>query len=160
MWKAAPEAVEAFAERDLIAMRDKQGELFHEGYMKTHEIEDQIREIQKKFENWRSLDTTTLEGRTLRANQRRLEVYNMQAADAKDGLRRAWDALRVDIESKLTRGYLIARGFRSPHGAGSAETEISMAEWRILDLNNVTSEATKKGSNEVLYSGVALQRAD
>lgn len=160
IWKAAPEAMEAFAERDLIALRDKQSELFHEGYMKAHEAEDEIREIQNKFANWRSLDTTTLEGRTLRANQRRLEVYNMQTAHAKDGLRRAWDALRVDIESKLTRGYLIAKGFRCPHVVGSAETEISMAEWRILDLNNVTSEAIKKGSDDILYSGIVLRRSD
>lgn len=160
MWKPAPEAVEAFAESDLIAVRDKQGDLFNEGYMKTFEIEDEIREIQKKFENWRSLDTTTLEGRTLKARERGLEVYRMQTADAKDGLRQAWDALRVDIESKLTRGHLIAKGFRSPHVAGSAEVEIPMAEWRIMDLNNVTSEAVKKGSNDILYSGVVLRRVD
>src|ERR1700737_924654 len=160
VWKVAPEAVEAFAESELIEVRNKQAELFHEGYMSLHEAEDKIREIQNKFENWHSLDANTPEGRTLGANQRRVELNKMQISHSGDELRRAWDALRADIESKLTRGYLIGGGFRSPHVAGSAETEISMAEWRILDLNNVTSEATKKGSNDVLYSGVVLRRAD
>jgi hypothetical protein len=154
-WKPTPEAIEAFAEPELIAVRDKQAERFYEGYMKAREAEDEIQKIKNKFGN-----DTTLESEDVAMNQRRLTAYNIQTSHAEDGLRMAWAALRTDIDSKLTRGLLIAKGFRSPHIAGREETEILMAEWRILDLNNVTSCATKKMSNDVLYTGVAIRRAD
>jgi hypothetical protein len=160
VWRPASEAVEVFAERDLVAERDKQADQFYEGYMKAHEAKDEIQKIQNKFGDWRSLDPNTSEGFHLALNQRRLTLYEMQTNQATDGLKRAWDALRLDIASKLTRGALIAKGFRSPHVAGRIEIEILPAEWRIMDLNNVTSDAIKKGSNEILYSGVALCKAD
>jgi hypothetical protein len=152
LWKSASEAIEAFAEPDLIAMRDKQGELFHEGFMKAREAQDEIQKIQSAIQN----DATSGSG-DLARSQRLLRVFTMQTSHAEDGLRQAWAALRADIDSKLTRGALIAKGFRSPHVAGSAAIEISKEEWQILDLNNVTSEATQKRSNNILYSGIALR---
>src|ERR1700682_3078996 len=151
MWKPAPEAVEAFAEKSLIEERDKQHERFYEGYMKSHEVADEIVRIQ---------GAPVLDNQAIETNRRRLRLYDMQTAIAKDELGRVWSALRADIASKLNRRHLIAKGFRFPHVAGRAATEISTEEWQILDLNNETSDATQKGSNEVIYSGVALRMAD
>jgi hypothetical protein len=154
IWKSAPDAIDAFAEGGLIAARDKWIETFQEAYTKGHEAEDQIREIQKQHGANPANDTD--EGRLLDLNRRRLEACTMQSDIAKDELKRAWNDLRDDLQKKMLDGLLVARGFREPHVAGGTEVEIPSSEWRILVLDNVNSEALRKGSGAVIYSGVAF----
>ena len=141
-------------EGGVIAARDKWIETFQEAYTKGHEAEDQIREIQKQHGANPANDTD--EGRLLDLNRRRLEACTMQSDIAKDELKRAWNDLRDDLQKKMLDGLLVARGFREPHVAGGTEVEIPSSEWRILVLDNVNSEALRKGSGAVIYSGVAF----
>src|ERR1035437_2465984 len=155
-WKAAPEAVEAFAASDLIATRDKWKQALYDASLYGHEAEDKIAALKKKMgSGMLGIEDT----RELNVNRRKLELTALQSDMAKDELRRAWDALRFDVQTKLMSGNLVARGFRVPHVAGSSEVEILPSEWRILTLQNVTSEASSKTSSDALYTGIVVRKA-
>jgi hypothetical protein len=154
-WKAAPEAIESFAESDLIANRDKWKQAFYDASQYGHEAEDKISALKKKMGGGiLGIDDT----RELNANQRRLEVAALQFDIAKDELTRAWDSLRLDVHTKLMNGILVARGFHVPHVGGSSEVDISPTDWRILTLQNVTSEARAKPSGDALYTGIIIRK--
>jgi hypothetical protein len=152
--KSAPEAIEAFAERALLEERDQWKEKFEKSYVASDEAEKEIRKLEDsgasgpddiaRLEQWR----------------RRLRVHSMGQRIAGDELRRAWDAIRDDIEAKLRSGSLVAKGFRSPHAAGASEIDIEASEWRVLSLDNVESKAMRKGGDEIIYVGVAIGRSD
>ena len=98
----------------------------------------------------------TAEAGALATARKRLEAGARSHDLAKDELRLAWNELRGDIHKKLSGGELIAEGFRAPHVAGSAEIEISSAEWRILFLDTAKSEAIKKDGGESVYTGLMI----
>jgi len=154
-WKAAPEAIEGFAESDLIASRDKWKQNLEEALLYGHEAEDKVAALIKKMGG--SILGTD-DTRELNLNRRKLEVAAIQSDMAKDELRRAWDALRFDVHAKLMNGNLVAKAFRVPHVGGSPEVEILPSEWRILTLQNVTSEASSKTSSAPLYTGIVIRR--
>jgi hypothetical protein len=155
VWKPAPEAVEAFAGSDLIAGRDEWQRKLEDAYAIGHEAEDKLAALNKKLaKGILGIDET----QELNINRRKAEVAALQSQIAKDELRQAWDALRLDMQAKLMSGNLVARGFRVPHVAGSSEVEILPSEWRILTLDNVRSEAFSKTSNAVLYEGIVIQQ--
>jgi hypothetical protein len=154
IWKAVPDAVESFADPDLIAERDKWKQTFEDALLLGYEAQDKIAALRKQMGGIFGADKTDEMG----ASQRKLELAAMKSDMAKDELRRAWDALRADIHTKLLGGSLIARGFRRPHTLGSPEVTIPASEWRILFLQNVTSEASTKTSSEALYEGLVIRR--
>jgi hypothetical protein len=153
IWKSAPEAVEAFAEADLIASRDEWQKKLDDVLTIGHEAEDKLTALNKKLaKGILGIDDT----KELNITRRKAEVAALQSNIAKDELRQAWDALRLDVEAKLLSGNLVARGFRVPHIAGSSEVEILPAEWRILTLQNVKSEAFSKTSGAMIYEGIVI----
>jgi hypothetical protein len=151
-WKSPLDAIEAFAEGSLIEIKNAWGEKFSDTHLRKFESEQEIETLLKSTAPERENEL----GRQRRINQ--AATIGNQLAESE--LRGVWAAIRTDIESKLARGHLIARGFRSPHIAGRDEVEIPKGEWRILNLNNETSEAIKKGTADVIYSGVVIRRAD
>jgi hypothetical protein len=154
IWKGAPDAVEAFAYPDLIAERDKWKEMFEDALLRGYEAQDKIAALRTQMGGIFGVDETD----ELGASQRKLEVAAMQSDMAKGEVRRAWDKLRADIHAKLLNGNLVARGFRRPHTLGSPEVVIPASEWRILFLQNVTSEASSKTSSEALYEGIVIRK--
>jgi hypothetical protein len=157
VWKPAPEAIEAFSDSALIATRDKWALEYDSAVLKGFAAEDELADIRKKMMQTESEATLGNADRIQHA-QRKLSLYAMMSDNAMSESKRAWDALRDDIHSKLVSGALIAKGFRQPHTGGTAEIEISKSEWRILSLNNVTSEAFRKGGSEVLYAGLIIRK--
>ncbi|HUC62347.1 MAG TPA: hypothetical protein VMF53_10355 [Alphaproteobacteria bacterium] len=154
-WRSGPAAVEDFAKRDLIDIRDKWSNKLEEAYLKGREAEDAIAAIRNKFPNG-NIPDNSIEMKEYEAHRRRLEVYAKRYDFASNELTRAWDELRGDLHEKLINETLVAKGFRVPHVGGNPEIQISPAEWRILTFDNVKSEATKTGSNEVLYTGLVI----
>ncbi len=155
-WQLAEHAVESFAGVHLINERNKWREIFEESYLASHETRDKISALQNAMGGIFGVDDTG----QLDASRRKLKVLEIQNDTAKGELRRAWDALRDDIEGKLAKGTLIVKGFRAPHVAGNVEVAIAPAEWRVLTLNNAKSEALRKGSADVLYSGLVIGKSD
>jgi hypothetical protein len=154
IWKSVPEAIEAFADPGLIGKRDEWKEKFEGALLLGYEAEDKISTLRKQMGGIFGADSTG----ELAAGQRKLELAAMQSDMARDELRRTWDELRADIHDKLLSGNLIARGFRRPHALGSPEVVIPAPEWRILFLQNVTSEASGKTSSEALYEGIVIRK--
>lgn len=154
-WESAESAIESFAGIHLINERNKWKEAFQESYLLMHEARDRIAALQNAMGGIFGTDASG----ELGVNQRKFRAAQMKRDMAKDELRSAWDALRADLEGKLASGSLIAKGFRAPHTAGSAEVTIASAEWRILTLNNAQSEALRRGSPDVLYSGILIRVA-
>jgi hypothetical protein len=154
-WQLAEYAVENFAGVHLIGERNKWREMFQESYLAGHEAQDKIISLRNAMGGIFGVDSEA----QLEASRRKLEVSAMQYDMAKDELKRAWDALRDDIELKLANGTLIAKGFRYPHASGNVEVAIASAEWRVLTLNNAKSEALRKGSGDVLYSGLLIGKS-
>lgn len=153
-WESAEGAIESFAGLHLINERNKWRETFQESYLAMHEARDKIAALQNTMGGIFGTD----EAGELGANRRKFQVAQMQHDMAKEELREAWNALRADLEVKLANGTLIAKGFLAPHIAGSAEATIAPAEWRVLTLNNAQSEALRKWSAEVLYSGLLIRK--
>jgi hypothetical protein len=153
-WKTAPDAIEVFAGIGPINERNKWREMFEESYLAGHDARDKISSLQNAMGGILGTDETGQLGVT----RRKLHLAEIQYDMAKGELRRAWDVMREEIEGSLVNGVLTAKGFRVPHIVGRAEVEIAPAEWRVLTLNNVKSEALRKGSNEVLYSGLLIRK--
>jgi hypothetical protein len=145
-WKNAAEAIEAFADSKLIEVKNQLAEKVKNNYEKGKEAEA---EIQKIMNSQGNIDTV----------QRRMRAYAQSYELARDELKQTWGALREDIRQKLTGRRLIAKGFRAPHVGGSPEIDIPPSEWRILMLDNVDSEATRKDTGEVLYTGLLIAKA-
>lgn len=154
-WRSAEHAVERFAGVHLIKERNEWRETFQESYLAGQEAQAKISALQNTMGNLLGVDATG----QLEASRRRLQVSVMQNDMAKEELKRAWDALRDDMEGKLASGTLIAKGFRAPHIAGNNEVTIAAAEWRVLTLNDAKAEALRKGSGEVLYTGLLIGKS-
>jgi hypothetical protein len=154
-WKVAHDAVETFAEPSLIAARDKSKQKAEEAHLKSFDAEDAIRDIKKKFAGSLVPDDAP-EARTLATKQMILQHYKRGIDWSTDELRGTWDELRSDIHKKLVSGALVAKGFRVPHVAGTAEVEITSSEWRILVLDSAEARALRKDDNEVVYSGLMI----
>jgi hypothetical protein len=151
-WQIAEHALEKFAAVPLINERNKWREMFEESYLAGHEAQDKITALQNAMGSLLGINDT----QQMETSRRKLQLSAMQYDMAKGELKRSWDNLREDIEWKLAKGALMAKGFRSPHVSGNAEVAIFPAEWRVLTLNNAKSEALRKGSGEVLYSGLLI----
>jgi hypothetical protein len=106
LWKPAPEAVEAFADKALLATRDSWAEKFEEAMLKGLAAEDELRELQKNLPGLAPI------GRVEQARNK-LSHYAMRSDDAEKESQRAWDLLRDDIRSKLMGGVLTAKAFES-----------------------------------------------
>jgi hypothetical protein len=158
-WKNVADAIEALAEPALIANRDHWLQKFQEALEKGQEAEEQIRKIRKELAHGDAADDSP-EAAAIKKHRRLMEVAARQHDFAKDETVRAWDHLRADIHKKLCSGALIAKAFRSPHVSGNVEVDIPAAEWRILVLDNVSSEAiTTHLPTRVAYHGVLIRAA-
>jgi hypothetical protein len=156
-WKLAPDAVEAFAEEDLIAKRDKERERFEVSCLKRHDAEEELRKLYKTLPNAYVTEGSE-EEKAIRRYQMQIKNYGTLERLSEPELRRAWDELRADLHKKLVVGDLVAKGFREPHVSGGDEVEISSAEWRILTLDNVNSTARTK-DHGVAYSGLLIRKS-
>lgn len=155
-WRSAPEAIESLTNPALVSARDKFKDDFERAYIEGKDAEDRIRAIDDAHP---SLNTAPPEVVSERDRQHRRMVARSKASDyAQQDLRDAWDALRNNIEGQLQSGALIAKGFRAPHVGGNPEVNIAAAEWRILTLENVKSEALRKDSGETVYVGIVIGR--
>jgi hypothetical protein len=158
-WKSASDAIEAFAETNLIAARDdwlKKMEQAHERVWKT---EDAIRDIQKNFGSGIAPPGSP-EAEKLARHRKLMPSLQQFIEHYKEGLGLAWQELHNDINKKLCTGSLVAKGFPSPHQSGNAEAEIPAAEWRILWLDYDNSQAITNNVPEiVIYSGVVIRKA-
>jgi hypothetical protein len=91
--------------------------------------------------------------------QRKQEAYARAAHHAEDEVRRAWSNLRADFHTKLVTGKIIAKGFRMPHTAGSAEADILPSEWRVMTLDDRKAEAVSKVDGTSMYTGIVIAKS-
>jgi hypothetical protein len=151
-WKNVSEAIELFAGGSLRKCEEK----FIEASGKVHEAENQVGNIRIKYAN---VPYDVEEANARNAANDKLEACGMYLNQAKYELTSAWDTLREEIHKKLCIGELVAKGFRVPHVAGNTEIEILPAEWRILLLDNVKSEAIRKNDGGTVYTGILVSKA-
>jgi len=156
-WKSPPDAVELFADPELVAAKNKWLSSLENSTLKGFDAEDELKKIQKETIPSDAEASAEREKR-LALVLRKLKLHTMFSKTATEEYRRAWEALRGDMHSKLIAGTLTAKGFRTPHTSGNREVDIPRAEWRILILNQVNSEAIAAGSSEVLYSGLLIRK--
>jgi hypothetical protein len=158
-WKAAHEALEVYADPDLIKARDYWSLKFSTASEKEAEVKQQVKDIRDKFPNgvvpkeadaWPDLEQ-------LERQQRAKELVTMHSEEE---IRRVWIEIRTDINKKLCTGTLVAKGLREPRVAGSSEVQISPAEWRILILRHLEARAVERGiDGKVIYSGIVIRKA-
>jgi hypothetical protein len=156
-WLSIGDAVDAFAEKELVAAKNELKEKLDAALEKGHEAQEKIRELTK---NGTLHYTGDIEPARIVAHARRtMEACAIQRDHAQGELPNAWEAMRADVHKKLNDGILIARGFRAPHVGGAGEVTIPQDEWRILALDNVKSEVTTKRDGQIAYTGVVIRKA-
>jgi hypothetical protein len=155
-WKNVSAAIELFAEGSLRKTRDKCEAEFIEASGKVHEAENQVGNIRIKYAN---APYGAEEANARNAAHDKLEAYGIYLNQAKYELTSAWDTLREEINKKLCRGELVAKGFRVPHVGGNTEIEILPAEWRVLLLDSAKSEAIRKNDGGTVYTGILVSKA-
>ena len=155
-WKNVSVAIELFSEGSLRKTRDKCEAKFVEASGKVHEAENQVGNIRIKYAN---VPYGAEEANARNAAHDKLEAYGIYLNQAKYELTSAWDTLREEIHKKLCRGELVAKGFRVPHVGGNTEIEILPAEWRVLLLDSVKSEAIRKNDVGTVYTGILVSKA-
>jgi hypothetical protein len=154
-WKNVSGAIELFAEGSLRKTRDKCEAKFIEASGKVHEAENQVGDIRIKYAN---VPYGAEEANARNAAHDKLESYGIYLNQAKYELTSAWDALSEEIHKKLCRGELVAKGFRVPHVGGNTEIEILPAEWRVLLLDGVKSEAIRKNDGGTVYTEILVSK--
>lgn len=154
-WKAAPEAIEAFADPALLAERDKQASQLERSMLRRIDAQQKIDDILKALPSHQATEGSE-EFKQIECQNWNINANSNIERMTEPYLRKAWDKLREDLHKKLINHTLVAKGFREPHVAGNAEVEISSAEWRILVLDNVDSRALRKSDHEVVYSGLLI----
>ncbi len=157
-WLNIAEAIDAFADNQLLTAKSDLGQKLAEAFERGHAAEDEIRKLTDNGAAYPEDGTDA--AREVDRARRMMQAAAYQRDLAKDGIPPAWEALRADVHKKLSSGILVAKGFRSPHNGGAPEITIPQDEWRILALDNVKSEVTTKHDSQVAYVGVLIGKPE
>jgi hypothetical protein len=148
-WKRPLDAIEAFADRSLIARKNEWDKKFSDTHGQKYESELQISTLLESKDHERD--------KKLEHQRRRNQVAVLGFGFASEELRRAWADLRADIGSRLEAGELIAKGIPAPYAAGKGEIEISAHEWRLLEKNpKQKTQTNEKGGRRTKELGVVI----
>ncbi|HLY04304.1 MAG TPA: hypothetical protein VKR31_01010 [Rhizomicrobium sp.] len=148
-WFAPSDAIDKFVDKDLTNGRDTAIKWLIEAPETKRLAEKQLREFEA------SAGPDTPDTPEIAATRRRLQVSQMQLRIGDDDLRFYWREIRRDLQERLAKGELIAKGFKSPHVADASEIIIPAAEWRFLQVNPKDATATGAG---VEYVGIAIAK--
>jgi len=148
-WKRPLDAIETFADKALIAIKNEWDKKFSDTHEERHQSENAIFVL--------SNSTDPEKDKKLEHQQRRKSVAVMGHKFAAEELQRAWTDLRADIGKRLEAGELVAKGIPAPYAAGKDEIEISAHEWRLLEISPTEkAEAIERGGGGAKYVGVVI----
>jgi hypothetical protein len=157
-WKAARDALEIYADPELIKARDYWSERFRTAVEKETATKQHIQDIRDKFPNG-DVPKDSDAWPDLEQAERRLRSNEMAVMHTQEEVRRLWFDIHADLNRQFLTGELVAKGNREPPVEGSSEVRNPSAEWRALMLH-LDGKAVQRGiDGKVVYSGVVIRKA-